>query len=103
MKKILVLILTLLASAFATNNMNCATYCCPKGFRYITATDPKNVECLGGICTTSTCCYAPTCASSVGYWGNCKNRTAYEGLKRNADEIQCPDNLCNERLCCKSV
>ena len=100
------LFLILIHSVYSTSNVTCATYCCPKGFRYITATNPSNVACINDVCDTRTCCYVPTCASSVGYWGDCRNATLYSGLKPNADAIQCPTNTvpgCTSYLCCISV
>jgi hypothetical protein len=99
----ILILIFLMQFVYATPIVNCASYCCPKGYRYLTSTDPENVACIAGICTSSVCCYVPTCASSIGYWGNCRNTTLYQGIKRNADAIQCPNSGCNAQTCCIAV
>lgn len=77
--------------------LNCEGFCCPKGYRYITVTEPRNIACLGGVCTADTCCRTPTCASSYGYWGKCDG---FGVLKPGSNNIQCPTTGCNQNLCC---
>lgn len=96
-RKILVFLMLFFTIVASHPTLNCEGFCCPKGYRYITATAPVNVACLGGVCTTSTCCYVPTCASAYGYWGTCSGTAL---LKAGSDRIQCPSSGCTPSLCC---
>lgn len=97
-RKIVLFIMLFLTIATGHPTLNCGDFCCPKGYRYITAAPPVNIGCLGGVCTASTCCRVPTCASAYGYWGTCAEPML---LKPGSNRIQCPQYGCTQTLCCK--
>lgn len=102
LRKALSILSILLVSVSGTNNVTCGTYVCPPGYRNITSTNPNNIACLNDVCTTSTCCWVPTCSSSYGLW----TVPTTCALKSNANSIQCSGNTvsgCSASLCCEST